>query len=219
MKKIAVVLCGCGAMDGSEIHESVFTLLAIDELGAEYKCFALDKPQARVMNTASGQELNESRNQLVEAARISRGKINKLQELKSNDFDALILPGGFGAAFNLCTFAKDKAQATVEPEVERIVREFYDSKKPIGAICIAPTIIALVLGKAVNPTLTAGEADDTVAVELEKLGATTQGCKTSDCVIDRENKIVSTPAYMNAKRISEVREGIAKLVKAVLEMG
>lgn len=218
MKKIAVILCGSGAMDGSEIHESVFTLLAIDEFGAEYRCFALDKPQERVMNFVSGEELKESRNQLLESARISRGKITKLEELNASEFDALILPGGYGAAFNLCTFAKDKANASIEEEVQRVVKEFYQAKKPIGAICIAPTIVALVLGKAANPTLTAGEADDPVADELEKLGAITQGCKTSDCVIDEKNKIVSTPAYMNAKRISEVREGITKLVHAVLEM-
>jgi enhancing lycopene biosynthesis protein 2 len=199
--KIAVILCGCGSMDGSEIHEATFTLLSIDELGAEYKCFALDKPQGRVMDFVTGtEEPTEKRNQLKESARISRGKIQNIVDLKVNDFDALILPGGYGAAFNLCDFAKLGENASVDPEIKRVLTQFHEAQKPIGAICISPAIVALVLGK------------------LRKLDCEVIASQTNDCVIDIKNKIVTTPAYMNAKRISEVRQGIAKLTAAVLEL-
>lgn len=220
MKKIAVVLCGCGSMDGSEIHEATFALAAVDELGAEYKCFALDKSQTRVMNFLTGQpENNETRNQLKEAARIARGKIQKIEELSVLDFDALILPGGFGAAFNLCDFAQKGSKATVEPEVSRVIEGFHQASKPIGAICIAPALLALTLGKhAQNLTLTAGEAENPSGKEFEQLGCRINPCKASDCVIDLQNKIVTTPAYMNAKRISDVRKGIYAMVEALLKL-
>lgn len=219
MKKVAVILCGCGSMDGSEIHESTFALLAIDELGAEYECFSFDKPQARVMNFLTAEEETaETRNQLKESARIARGKVKKIQEAKASEFDALIIPGGFGAAFNLCTFAKEQSKGSVEPELADLIKDFQSAKKPIGAICISPSIIALVLGKTINPKLTAGEANDPIVPELESLGCEVVPCQTSDCIIDEKNKIVSTPAYMNAKRISDVRKGIQKCVEAVLKM-
>ncbi len=217
--KIAVILCGCGSMDGSEIHEATFTLLSIDELGAEYKCFALDKPQGRVMNFVTGtEEPTEKRNQLKESARISRGKIQNIVDLKVSDFDALILPGGYGAAFNLCDFAKLGENASVDPEIKRVLTQFHEAKKPIGAICISPVIVALVLGKSAKPLITIGEVNDPVAEKLRKLDCEVIASETSDCVIDIKNKIVTTPAYMNAKRISEVRQGIAKLTAAVLEL-
>lgn len=212
MKKAAVILCGCGAMDGSEIHEATFTLLALDEADIEYKCFALDKLQAKVVNYTDGSELSESRNQLLEASRISRGKIQKLEELKVEDFDYLVLPGGFGAAYNLCTFADDQANGKVELEVEKVIKAFYQNKKPIGAICISPVIVGLVLGQTANPLLTAGDAGHPVEDQLKKMGCKTQACETNDCLVDATNKIVSTPAYMNAKRIKDVREGIKKLI-------
>jgi enhancing lycopene biosynthesis protein 2 len=219
MKKIAVILAGCGSMDGSEIHEATFTLVAIDELNAQYECFALDKPQARVMNFVTGQEeVAETRNQLKEAARIARGKIKSIDQIKVAEFDALVFPGGFGTAFNLCSFAKDASNGIVEPEIAQTLRDFYNAKKPIGAICIAPVIVALILGKEIQPTLTMGDLNDPAGKELEKLNCKILACATKECVVDTKNKIVTTPAYMNAKRISDVREGIYKLISEVLKL-
>lgn len=220
MKKIAVILCGCGSMDGSEIHEATFALAAIDELNAQYECFALDEPQARVMNFITAQpESNETRNQLKEAARIARGKIQNLNDLLVENFDALLLPGGFGAAFNLCNFASMGSEGQVKPQVVKAIKSFKQANKPIGAICIAPALLALTLGKELTDlTITAGNVDDEAAVQFEKLGCKVLPCDAADCVIDSKNKIVSTPAYMNAKRISDVRKGIYKLVEAVLKM-
>ncbi|MDJ0625736.1 MAG: isoprenoid biosynthesis glyoxalase ElbB [Candidatus Caenarcaniphilales bacterium] len=215
MKKAAVILCGCGAMDGSEIHEATFALLALNEENIEYQCFALDKPQTKVVNFTNGQELPESRNQLLESSRISRGKIDNIKNLEVSNFDYLVLPGGFGAAYNLCNFAEEKANASVDTEIERVIKDFHKEQKPIGAICISPVIVGLVLGRTTNPLLTAGDEGHPVEDELKKLGCKTQSCETIDCVIDQQNKIVSTPAYMNAKEIKDVREGIKKLTLAM----
>ncbi len=220
MKKFAVILCGAGNLDGSEIHEATLALLAIDELNCQYQCFASDKAQGRVMNFVTGQpELNESRNQLKEAARIARGKIKPFHDLKVQDFDALILPGGFGVAFSLCNFAEKGHQAQIQSELSEIIQAFHSAKKPIGAICISPTLIALALKDTTqNLTLTLGNEDDLAGKEIEKLNCKVIPCKPDEYIIDQENLIVSTPAYMNAKRISEVRNGIEKLVKAVFEL-
>lgn len=219
MKNFAVILCGAGNLDGSEIHESTLALLAIDELNCNYQCFALDQAQGRTMNFVTGQpEISESRNQLKEAARIARGKIKPLLDLKVNDFDGLILPGGFGVAFSLCDFATKGHQAEINPEIAKVIQAFHAAKKPIGAICISPSLVVLALkDKTNNLTLTFGNADDSAGKEAEKLNCTVIPCKPDECIIDEKNLIVSTPAYMNAKRISEVRIGIQKLVKAVLD--
>lgn len=218
MKNIGVILCGCGSMDGSEIHEATFALAAIDELSANYKCFALDKPQARVINFLTGEAVDEKRNQLQEAARIARGQIQNISEIKVQELNALILPGGFGTAFNLCNFATEGAKAQVEPEIAEIIKAFYKAQKPIGAICIAPALLALVLGNDINPTLTAGNAEDPAGRIFTELGCNVVPCETTDCVIDEKNKIVTTPAYMNAKCISDTRKGIYKLVENVLRI-
>jgi enhancing lycopene biosynthesis protein 2 len=220
MKKFAVILCGAGNLDGSEIHEATLALLAIDELNCQYQCFASDTAQGRVMNFVTGQpEVNESRNQLKEAARIARGKIKPLTDLKVQDFDALILPGGFGVAFSLCNFAEKGHQAQIQPEISEIIQVFHAAKKTIGAICISPALIALALkDKTQNLTLTLGNEEDASGKEIEKLNCKVIPCKPDEYIIDQENLIVSTPAYMNATRISEVKNGIEKLVKAVLEL-
>jgi len=217
MKKIGVILSGCGVYDGSEIHEAVITLLAIDRAGAEAICMAPDMAQMHVVNHLTGQPVaGESRNVLVEAARIARGKIRNLIEVRAADLDALILPGGFGAAKNLCDFAVNGADCTVNPEVERLLREVHQAGKPIGAICIAPALLAKVLGTE-HPTVTIG-TDPGTAAAVEKTGARHQACPVREFVVDREHRLVTTPAYMLAGRIGEAADGIEKTVRAVIGM-
>ncbi len=216
MKKIGVVLSGCGVRDGSEIHEAVFALLAIDRNGAEAICMApnADFPET---NHLIMQETGNKRNALVEGARIARGNIRDIAEVKVADLDAVVFPGGFGAVKNLCDFAAKGASAVVHPEVARLLGEMSAAGKPIGAICIAPALVAAVLGKEKGPTLTIGD-DEGVAAEIEKTGARHQECPVTEIVVDRTNKIVSTPAYMLAHRISEAYEGIDKCVKEVIAL-
>jgi len=216
MKKIGVVLSGCGVRDGSEIHEAVFTLLAIDRQGAEAICMA-PNVEFPVTDHLTMQETGGKRNALVESARIARGNIRDIKDVKATDLDAIIFPGGFGAAKNLCDFAMKGAGAAVQPEVARLLKEVAAARKPIGAICIAPVLIATVLGREFGPNLTIGN-DSGTAAEIEKTGATHQQCPVRDFVVDKKNKIVSTPAYMLATHISEAYEGIDKCVKAVIEL-
>jgi enhancing lycopene biosynthesis protein 2 len=216
MKKIGVVLSGCGVRDGSEIHEAVFTLLAIDRHGAEAVCMAPDD-DFPVTNHLTMQETGEKRNALVESARIARGSIRDIKEVKAADLDAIIFPGGFGAAKNLCDFAMKGAGASVLPQVARLLKEMAAANKPIGAICIAPVVIATVLGRELGPTVTIGN-DSGTAAEIGKTGATHQDCPVRDFVVDKKNKIVSTPAYMLATHIFETYEGIDKCVRAVIEL-
>jgi len=216
MKKIGVILSGCGVRDGSEIHEAVLTLLAIDQCGAQAVCVApsIDFPET---NHLSMEETGKKRNALVESARIARGDIRDIKDVKASDLDAVILPGGFGAAKNLCDFASKGAAATVNSEVARLLREMAGARKPIGAICIAPVVIAAVLGKDLAPTITIG-SDAATAAEIEQTGAIHKDCPATDVVVDRDKKIVSTPAYMLANGISQACEGIAKCVKEVVSL-
>ena len=216
MKKIGVVLSGCGVRDGSEIHEAVCALLAIDQAGAEAVCMAPDS-ELNEINHCTMEPTGSQRKVLVESARIARGNIKDIAGITAADLDAVVFPGGFGAALNLCDFAQKGAAATVIPQVSRLVKEMHAAQKPIGAICIAPALIAAILGKEVGPTLTIG-TDPGTAAEVEKTGAKHQDCSPVDCVIDQANKVVSTPAYMLAGRISEIYEGISKCIKAVVAM-
>lgn len=216
MKKIGVVLSGCGFRDGSEIHEAVCALLAIDQAGAEAVCMAPDI-ELNEMNHYSMELTGAKRKVLMESARIARGKITDMSTVKASDLDALVFPGGFGAALNLCDFGQNGAAAAVNPEVARLTKEIHAAKKPIGAICIAPALIAAILGNVAGPTLTIG-TDPGTAAEIEKTGAKHQDCPATGFVVDQANRIVSTPAYMLAGRISEVYEGIGKCIKAVVEM-
>jgi enhancing lycopene biosynthesis protein 2 len=216
-KKIGVVLSGCGVFDGAEVHESVLTLLALDRRGATAVICAPDAPQMHVVDHRSGQvEAGASRNVLVESARIARGAIRDVAEVKAEELDGLVLPGGFGAAKNLCDFAVKGASCDVHPEVARLVREVHAQGKPVGAVCIAPALVAKVLG-AERPKLTIG-TDEATARGLEAMGATHVACEVTEMAVDRERKLVSTPAYMLGRRISDVAEGIDKAVDALLEM-
>lgn len=216
MKKIGVVLSGCGVFDGSEIHEAVLTLLAIDRNCAEAVCIAPDMELSEV-DHLTGKETGAKRNVLVESARIARGKIRDIKDVQAGELDAVIFPGGFGASKNLCDFARKGSGACAHPEVARLLTEMRRAKKPVGAICIAPALVAAVLGKEYGPRLTIGNDAETAA-EINKCGGVHEECPVAELVLDMENKIVSTPAYMLANRISEAADGIEKAVKAVIEM-
>ncbi|NVN98775.1 MAG: isoprenoid biosynthesis glyoxalase ElbB [Geobacteraceae bacterium] len=215
-KKIGVVLSGCGVYDGSEIHEAVLTLLEIDKNGAEAICMAPDMELAEV-DHLTGQPTGAKRNVLVESARIARGKITDIAKVTAADLDAIIFPGGFGAAKNLCDFAFKGAGASVQPEVARLLKEMIAAKKPVGAICIAPALIAATLGKEFAPEVTIG-TDEGTAAAINATGSSHVNCPVKEFIIDKKNKIVSTPAYMLAGSIGEAAAGIEKCVKAVIEL-
>jgi enhancing lycopene biosynthesis protein 2 len=218
-KKIGVVLSGCGVMDGAEIHESVLTLLAIDREGAQAVCMAPDIQQMHVVNHLTNHEVQgEKRNVLVEAARIARGNIRDIKNVKVEEIDALVFPGGYGAAKNLCDFAVKGENCHVQPDVVRLAREMVKAKKPIGVVCIAPALMAKVAQElGIRIKLTIGN-DRGTAETLKKMGIEHVDTPVTDITVDREHKIVSTPAYMLAQRISEAATGIEKLVKTVLSM-
>ncbi len=213
--RVGVVLSGCGYLDGSEIHESVCTLLALDRAGAATRIFAPDV-EFDVVDHLSGEATGEKRNVLVEAARIARGAVEELGAAKAEDLDALILPGGFGAAKNLSTFATEGVQASIHEGLSALMRDMHAAGKPIGAICIAPALVALALGGD-HPVLTVGN-DAGTASALEELGCRHQDCPVQAFVVDREQKIVTTPAYMLGPSIAHVQEGIDKCVQETLKL-
>lgn len=214
-KRIGVVLSGCGVFDGAEIHESVLTLLAIDRAGAQAVCMAPNVAQHHVVNHLSGDEVDEERNVLIESARIARGDIHDIAAMGPDDVDAVVFPGGFGAAKNLCTFAFDGPNAKVQPEVERFLKAVFDARKPIGLACIAPALGARVLGEN-GIEVTIGDDADTAA-GIEATGARHVNCPVTEIHIDEARKIVTTPAYMTGKSISDVNTGIEKMVRTVVE--
>lgn len=215
-KKIGVLLSGCGVFDGSEIHEAVLTLLALDQKNVEIICIAPDADQMHVINHLTQEQLDERRNVLVESARIARGDIKDLKEVQASDFDALVIPGGFGAAKNLSDFAVSGKDAVVHPEVQRILQEMISSGKPIGAMCIAPaTLTKAISGN--NPEVTIGH-DQSTAFAIETMGGRHIPCDTDMIHIDQKNKIVTTPAYMTGTRIKDVNIGIEMLIEKVISL-
>lgn len=216
MKKVAVILSGCGFLDGAEITEAISTLIAIGQHGAEYKVFAPDK-EFEETNHLTKKPTGQKRKVLQEAARIARGEIQSLEKLQVKDFDALAFPGGFGAALHLCNFAEKGSGGTIDPQVARVVKEFNDSRKPIAAICIAPAIMALALGKkGVNVTI--GE-DAGTASELEKTGAKHQNCAVEKFVVDHSNKVITTPAYMyGTAKPHQIFEGVSGAIRELIQM-
>lgn len=213
MKKIAVVLSGCGFLDGSEIYEAVFTLLELDKHKVNVSIFAPNEHQHYVINHLTKEQTNEKRNILVESARIARGKIQSLDKLKTEEFDSIILPGGFGAALNLSNIGIQNEAGTVLDSIKTIILQFYKASKPIGAMCIAPVILASVL-KEHAIIITLGEHSELI----KKLGATEQICSVQDVVVDKTNKLVTTPAFMINAPIAEIHKGISNLVTNLLEM-
>lgn len=217
MTRVGVVLCGCGRFDGSEVHEAVLTLLHLVRRGAEPVCMAPDDDQWAVCEHFQGRTLpGERRNQLQEAARIARGAVVPLGRVPAEALDALILPGGSGAARNLCDFYSRGHEGRVRPELQELLEGMHRARKPIGAICIAPAIVALALGRH-RPRLTLGRTDGP-AVEAAAAGAEMVPCPVDDIVVDEAQRIVSTPAYILARDIAEVDAGIGRLVEAVLAM-
>ncbi|MEC9006774.1 MAG: isoprenoid biosynthesis glyoxalase ElbB [Candidatus Neomarinimicrobiota bacterium] len=216
--KIGVLLSGCGVNDGSEIHETVITMLALDRADVETHLMAPNIDQMHVINHYTGQEMDEFRNVLVESARIARGDIKDMAEVTGGDLDALIIPGGFGVAKNLSDYAMSGAECSINPDVYRLVSEMVLLKKPIGAICIAPAMMAKILAEQnQSATMTIGK-DESTAKDIQAMGSTHKECSVEEMVIDEENNIVTTPAYMDAKNISEAAEGIEKLVEQIILM-
>ena len=215
MSKIGIVLSGCGVNDGSEIHEAVITMLELDKAGADMLLMAPNIDQLHVINHATGEEMDDSRNVLVESARISRGDIEDIAVVTSENVDALILPGGFGVAKNLSDYAMAGVECSVNPDVLRLSREVHNEGKPIGAICIAPAIMAKILSGETE--LTVG-FDEQTASDIDAMGAKHVLCPVDEIVVDKEKKVVSTPAYMEAQSIKEAALGIEKLVAEILNM-
>ena len=218
MKKVAVVLSGCGVFDGAEIHEAVLTLLALDRRDADITLLAPDIPQMHVVNHRTGQPAEEKRNVLIEASRVARGEIRDLAEANIAEFDAVVFPGGFGVAKNLCDFAVNGPECSVNPQVERFILAAIDARKALGFICIAPALMARVAkGRNLHPRLTIGTDADTAAA-IEKMGGAHLPAQVREVVVDEDLRIVSTPAYMLGRRISEVADGIDKLVEKLLQL-
>ncbi len=215
-KKIGVLLSGCGVFDGTEIHESVLTLLFIDQAGAEAVCFAPDIPQAQVINHLTQQEETETRNVLVESARIARGEIQNINDVDVAQLDAVILPGGFGAAKNLSEFAFKGPQGEVNKDVAALLEKVIEAKKPLGALCIAPATVGMAL-KDRSPELTIGSEEGIIGA-LESIGVKHALCKVDEIAVDEKNLIVTSPAYMIGPGIADVAKGIKKLVEKVMEM-
>jgi enhancing lycopene biosynthesis protein 2 len=212
MKKFAVVLSGCGVFDGAEIHEATLTLLAIAQQGAEYDIFAPDIDQYHVINHYTHKEMPEKRNVLVESARIARGKIMPLSQFTAANYDAIIFPGGFGAAKNLSTVAFDGPNAKVNPDVEAAVKAMHKAGKPIGALCIAPAVIARILG---GIEVTIGDDPGTIGA-IQKMGGTHIKTTHGEVVVDKKNKIFTTPCYMLDANIVQIYEGARNVVNEIM---
>lgn len=213
-KKFAVVLSGSGVYDGAEIHEATLTMLAIMKQGGIYQCFAPDIPQHHVVNHITGEEMPETRNVLIEAARIARGDIKPLTDFDANDFDALIFPGGFGAAKNLSTVAFDGAEAIVNPEVETAVKEIMSAGKPIGALCISPAFIAKIIGDEVEVTI---GSDPGTASAINSMGGVHVETTHGEVVFDKKHNVYTTPCYMLDATIIDIDDGANNVVKAMME--
>ena len=214
MKKVAVVLAGCGSADGSEINETVTLLLALDQHNIEYQAFAPDAFQAEVYNHAIGKHAKERRNMMVEAARIVRGNILPMSKFKADDYDALFFPGGSGAAKNIFTYAYDGINFKVNKEVEKAIKDIHAQGKPIGAMCIAPLMVAKVIGN-VNVTMGSGECRQ--AKELATIGCRHTETTHGGVAIDKENKIYTTPCFMLDATLKDIYQGAWNLVEAMIK--
>ncbi|WP_295877878.1 isoprenoid biosynthesis glyoxalase ElbB [uncultured Zhongshania sp.] len=216
MKKVALILSGCGVYDGSEIYESVLTMLSLENHGASYQCFAPNIEQLHVINHLVGEVAEgESRNVLVEAARLARGEVKDLADAQPAEFDAVIVPGGFGAAKNLSDFAVNGTDMTVQKDVLQFVQAMHKAGKPTGLICIAPTMAARIFGDGVKCTV---GSDADVAAAINSMGGLHQNCLVDEVCIDEAMKLVTTPAYMLAGSIAEAAKGINRCVREVLNM-
>lgn len=218
MAKIGVILSGCGVYDGSEIHEAVITLLALDRAGAEVIMMAPNIEQQVVNHLTGDTVAGAQRNVLEESARIARGKITDIAKITVDDFDALFLPGGFGVAKNLCDFAFKGPDCSVNPDVERLLKATVAAGKPLAAVCIAPALLAKVLGSELPGVKVTIGTDEGTATAINTMGAAHTSCPVSKFIIDEKNRIITSPAYMLAGRISEAAVGIEKTVAALMKM-
>ena len=218
MPQIGVLRAGCGAQDGSEIHESVITLLALDRAGVDVRIMAPDMDQFHVVNHFNGDTIGSSRNILVEASRIARGNIVPVGTVNGDDLDALIFPGGTGMAKNLFDYSMTGPNCTVFSDVERLARVIFEAGKPLGAICIAPVMVAKILQNMGRKGKVTGGCNEQINADIQTMGIEAEQAGAEDIVVDEKNKIVSTPAYVEANSIMEAAEGIEKLVSKVLEM-
>jgi len=212
--RFAVVLAGSGVFDGAEIHEATFTLYAILKNGGEYQIFAPNINQHHVVNHITGEEMNETRNVLIESARIARGNIKDLNEFKVDDFDAIIFPGGFGVAKNLCDFAFNGTDMKVIPQVETVIKDMAKAGKPIGALCISPVVIAKVLD---GVDVTIGQDADTASA-IEAFGAHHKQTNHGEVVVDTKYKVATTPCYMLDATVMDIHDGADNVVKALVEL-
>ena len=212
-KTFAIIIGGCGHKDGSEIHETTMTMLAIENNGATYELFAPNRNQHHVINHLTGEETAEERNMLVEAARIARGKIKSLDDFNINDFDAVIFPGGFGVAKNFFTYAFKGTKASIDPQIEQVIKEIKAANKPIGALCIAPVLLAKVL-KGI--TVTIGN-DESTANNITAMGSQNINTSSGEVISDKANKIFTTPAYMLDASISDIAKGANNLISTMLD--
>ncbi|MDY6820220.1 MAG: isoprenoid biosynthesis glyoxalase ElbB [Deferribacterota bacterium] len=219
MAKIGVILSGCGVFDGNEVNEAVLTTYFLEKNGAEIQYMAPNINQLHVINHLNEEvEEGEARNVLKEAARITRGNINDIKDITTDSLDALFIPGGFGAAKNLTTFAVDGSKCKINKDVKRIILEMYNSHKPIGAICIAPVVVAKALeGLNKGIKITLGN-DKNFAKAIEEMGAEHVNCTVSDYVYDEDNKILTTPAFMLAKSVLEASIGIEKTINKLMQI-
>ncbi|QIZ78283.1 isoprenoid biosynthesis glyoxalase ElbB [Ferrimonas lipolytica] len=215
MKRIAVILSGCGVYDGTEVHEAVLTLLALQRAGTQVQCFAPDRNQMHVINHLTGEVMAEMRNILVESARIARGEVKAIAELNVAEFDALIVPGGFGAAKNLCDFAHAGTGMHVADDVKQVCRAFVDAGKVSGYLCIAPIMLPQIVGAGTVGTI--GDDVDTAAA-YTLMGGQHQSCSVAQVAVDTTNKVVSSPAYMLAGDIGEAAQSVDALVDKVLQL-
>jgi enhancing lycopene biosynthesis protein 2 len=216
MTKVAMILSGCGHLDGAEIRESVLSLLFLDQQGADVDFYAPDILQRDVVDFRQGAPVGEQRNVLTEAARIARGNIRPLSELNMQKYDGLVIPGGFGVAKNLSDFALKGKDCAVLPEFQKVVVDAYEHKKPIAAICIAPAVLAAALKNVASPSVTIG-GDEGVASAIESFGATHVECVTEDCVVDEANRIVTCSAYMREAPIADIADGIEKTIRKLVK--
>ena len=224
--KIGVLLSGCGVYDGAEIQEAVLTLLAIEEIDAEAICISIDKEQYHVVNHLNGQEMHESRNMLIESARIARGNIQDINNIDPADIDALVIPGGFGSAKNFTKWAFSGPEGDILPEVKLLLVNMINIGKPIAALCVSPVVMAKALeGSSINPNLTIGSKNDPSPYDIEEfskglqsVGMRTENKSVQEILVDRNNKIITAPCYMMEANIVEIRENIRSAVHALKEL-
>lgn len=223
--KIGVLLSGCGVYDGAEIQESLFSMLAIEEIGGETVAISINENQHHVVNHLTGEEMNESRNMLVEAARIARGNVKDIDSLSINEIDALVIPGGFGSAKNLTNWAFEGPTGIIHPSVKKLILDIVNTKKPLVALCVSPVVVAKALeGSGIHSTLTIGSTEGTSPYDingfsegLQSVGVTTTMKTKREINIDTQNKIITAPCYMMDSSLLEVRNNIQQAIQALKE--